>query len=39
MFRKDAGYEYSSSRIYLAKDNGDETVTYIKGSKGGWSRD
>lgn len=39
MYRKDAGYEYSSSRIYLAKINEDGTVHFIRGSKGGWSRD
>lgn len=39
MFRKDAGYEYSSSRLFLAKNNGDGSVTYIKGTKAGWDRD
>jgi len=39
MFRKNSGYEYSSSRLFLAKNNGDGTVTYIKGTKAGWDRD
>jgi hypothetical protein len=39
MFRKDAGYEYSSSRLFLAKIEGDDAVTHIKGTKGGWDRD
>ena len=39
MFRADAGYKYSAARLYLAKDNGDGTVTYIKGNKDYGTRD
>jgi hypothetical protein len=39
MFRKDSGYEYSSSRLYLAQINGDDEVTFVKGNKAGWDRD
>ena len=38
MYRKDSGYEYSASRIYLAQEDQGK-VTYIKGTKGGWNRD